>query len=366
MVQGGEALAGGAVKAEGRKGARRTGWRWRPAAGRSGGRAAGADAPRGRILRRSGSCLQGARLRRAGVLWNAAAPLGRRLRRCRRAQPRPMRPPPTPAPLPRLPPSPPPAENQHFLIPHPTRAYMDLLAALPDEFAGSKARLLPLVDFLCTEMAASFEGRGLTLPPWRRAQALASKWLPARSRDASAGGGAPGRSPSPDAEVSGGSSCGLGSGGRGGGGGSPFDRLEEWQLRATARERRGGGYRGLLSDKLLGGSPPPPPPRRCSSAPAPACAAAGVAAAAPPAGAAAGPSVRDTALKTTAVAAAAVPGGGSSAAFVRAGSVEVRSFGAAGTLSRHPPVCSGQPATWKVVRAAPSALQPPAAQRPRA
>jgi hypothetical protein len=235
---------------------------------------------------------------------------------------------------------------------------MDLLAALPDEFVGSKARLLRLVDFLCSEMAASFEGRGLTLPPWRRAQALASKWLPARSRDdavSGGGAGAPGgagRSPSPLAPPappgSAAGSSGGGPGSAGLAGESPFDRLEEWQLRASARARRGGGYRGLLSDKLLGGSPPP---RRGAGARGPAVAA--PAAEAAPAAAGGG----------------AWPPGSSPPAAPRpaGGGAEVRSFGAAGTLSRHPPVCSGQPATWKVVRAAAPAVAaapPNAARRP--
>jgi len=36
-------------------------------------------------------------------------------------------------------------------------------------------------------MALSFEARGLTLPPWRTAQAMASKWLPQRRRDTAVG-----------------------------------------------------------------------------------------------------------------------------------------------------------------------------------
>ncbi len=41
----------------------------------------------------------------------------------------------------------------------------------------------PLVDFLCSELAAAFRAEGATLPPWRAADAMLSKWRPRRSVD---------------------------------------------------------------------------------------------------------------------------------------------------------------------------------------
>ncbi|KXZ50390.1 hypothetical protein GPECTOR_16g563 [Gonium pectorale] len=75
--------------------------------------------------------------------------------------------------------------REAFSIPHPTAEYAELLAAAPDVFVGPSARLVPIVQTLCSLMAASFEAQGLTLPPWRRTQSMLSKWLPNRSRDTS-------------------------------------------------------------------------------------------------------------------------------------------------------------------------------------
>ncbi|KAI8464012.1 MAG: hypothetical protein J3K34DRAFT_493377 [Monoraphidium minutum] len=197
--------------------------------------------------------------------------------------------------------------KEHFLIPHPTPAFLALLAALPDEFVGPRARLAPLVQRLSEEMAASFDARGLTLPPWRRAAAVASKWLPQRCSGAGPRGGAGAAPPA----------------GRGGCGSAPaaaaaaaaaFSRLDDSELLRHALARRRAGSRGLLSGKLLAGSPPPPHA---------------------PGG----------------DAAAAVAAPAAAAAAAAAGHAQ-------GTVSRHPPVCSGQPATWRV-RVASHLQQPP-------
>lgn len=45
------------------------------------------------------------------------------------------------------------------------------------------AAIEPLVDFLCSELAAAFRAEGATLPPWRAADAMLSKWRPRRSVD---------------------------------------------------------------------------------------------------------------------------------------------------------------------------------------
>lgn len=51
----------------------------------------------------------------------------------------------------------------------------------PQVYVGSSVE--PLVDFLCSELAAAFKAEGATLPPWRAADAMLSKWRPRRSVD---------------------------------------------------------------------------------------------------------------------------------------------------------------------------------------
>ncbi|GAX80218.1 hypothetical protein CEUSTIGMA_g7656.t1 [Chlamydomonas eustigma] len=73
--------------------------------------------------------------------------------------------------------------KEQFEIPHPTEAYLEILACVPEDFVGPLSRLMPLVQTLSSEMAESFTAKGLTLPPWRRTQSMLSKWVPAKSRD---------------------------------------------------------------------------------------------------------------------------------------------------------------------------------------
>ena len=57
-----------------------------------------------------------------------------------------------------------------------------LLSVLPKQvYVGSCVE--PLVDFLCSELATAFKAEGATLPPWRSAAAMLSKWRPRRSVD---------------------------------------------------------------------------------------------------------------------------------------------------------------------------------------
>ncbi len=147
--------------------------------------------------------------------------------------------------------------REHFAIPHPTDAYAATLTLLPDEFIGSSSRLVPLVQIMCAEMAASFEAKGLTLPPWRRAQAMLSKWLPQRMSDqplssaqrcSSSGASVEGTSPGSEGSGPGGDSdddCG--------GASSPFCRISAVEVqRASKRAGRTGS--SLLSGKLCSSS----------------------------------------------------------------------------------------------------------------
>lgn len=129
-----------------------------------------------------------------------------------------------------------PCFKEQFEIPQPTATYAAALELLQPEFVGTASRLVPLVQCLCAEMAASFEAMGLTLPPWRRAQSMLSKWLPSRSRDlcfndnsssSPACESVPGSSPAADVA-----------------GSSPFSRISDHQI------GRQGSIRSLLSGKL--------------------------------------------------------------------------------------------------------------------
>lgn len=73
--------------------------------------------------------------------------------------------------------------RDQFEIPHPTPTYQEVLAAVPQVFIGPLSRLQAVVKTLTREMAASFEERGLSIPPWRKFHALLSKWVPAQFKD---------------------------------------------------------------------------------------------------------------------------------------------------------------------------------------
>ena len=73
------------------------------------------------------------------------------------------------------------AFSSHFRIPCATRAYQDLLAHLPDVFVGPLQRMLPLVDLMTRELSHSFSEAGITMPPWRSARSVMSKWAPQKA-----------------------------------------------------------------------------------------------------------------------------------------------------------------------------------------
>ncbi|KAG2484338.1 hypothetical protein HYH03_016880 [Edaphochlamys debaryana] len=71
-----------------------------------------------------------------------------------------------------------PALRQHFAIPHPSPEFALVLSHLPEVFVGGSCRLAPIVQLMCALMADSFARQGLALPPWRKEQAMLSKWMP--------------------------------------------------------------------------------------------------------------------------------------------------------------------------------------------
>eukprot|EP00878_Enallax_costatus_P002300 GHUV01002475.1.p1 GENE.GHUV01002475.1~~GHUV01002475.1.p1 ORF type:complete len:344 (+),score=116.81 GHUV01002475.1:340-1371(+) len=135
--------------------------------------------------------------------------------------------------------------KEQFEIPQPTATYRAVLNMVPQEFVGTASRLVPLVQLLCAEMAASFEAMSLTLPPWRRAQSMLSKWLPSRSRDISistTGSTHSNTSCCSDSEGCSPTGCSSGSTS------SPFSRISD--LAVADRVTRQNSSKSLLSGKL--------------------------------------------------------------------------------------------------------------------
>jgi uncharacterized protein (TIGR01615 family) len=66
--------------------------------------------------------------------------------------------------------------RQHFEVGRPSPLYRRLLDDLPDVFVGGAEQLAVVVEFLCDQMSTSFMECGMSVPPWRSARALLSKW----------------------------------------------------------------------------------------------------------------------------------------------------------------------------------------------
>ncbi|KAG1663368.1 hypothetical protein FOA52_007105 [Chlamydomonas sp. UWO 241] len=72
---------------------------------------------------------------------------------------------------------------EQFQVAQASAEYADLLSILPQEFVGPLPALVSLVTVLCSEMASSFAALGLPLPPWRKKDAMLSKWQPSKWTD---------------------------------------------------------------------------------------------------------------------------------------------------------------------------------------
>jgi hypothetical protein len=66
--------------------------------------------------------------------------------------------------------------RSHFEVGRPSPLYRRLLDDLPDVFVGGASELCAVVEFLCDQMSTSFQECGMSVPPWRSARALLSKW----------------------------------------------------------------------------------------------------------------------------------------------------------------------------------------------
>lgn len=73
--------------------------------------------------------------------------------------------------------------RNQFDVQHPTPQYIRLFNTLPKIFVAPEDRVAQVVNLLCTEMLQVFKQSGTTLPPWRKATAMITKWLPRKSTD---------------------------------------------------------------------------------------------------------------------------------------------------------------------------------------
>lgn len=67
--------------------------------------------------------------------------------------------------------------RDHFVLPHATSWYSKLVAALPQDWIGTAAKLAPLVGMMSAAIRLCFKQLGVPLPPWREGRAVLSKWI---------------------------------------------------------------------------------------------------------------------------------------------------------------------------------------------
>mmetsp|Transcript_4507 Transcript_4507/g.12584 ORF Transcript_4507/g.12584 Transcript_4507/m.12584 type:complete len:333 (+) Transcript_4507:134-1132(+) len=71
--------------------------------------------------------------------------------------------------------------KDQFGIACPSPTYTKLLECVPDVFVGSAQSLQAIVDTLGSQITESFQMHAMPTPPWRRVQALYSKWFPVKT-----------------------------------------------------------------------------------------------------------------------------------------------------------------------------------------
>ncbi|GFR42676.1 hypothetical protein Agub_g3487, partial [Astrephomene gubernaculifera] len=70
-----------------------------------------------------------------------------------------------------------------FRVSPATPEYAAQVAALPEVWVGPREALLSLAGRMCTAMALNFRCQGLDVPPWRRRQAVLSRWAAQHCHD---------------------------------------------------------------------------------------------------------------------------------------------------------------------------------------
>jgi uncharacterized protein (TIGR01615 family) len=66
--------------------------------------------------------------------------------------------------------------REQFELPRPDGVYAAVLAALPETYVGSEARLAALVKWMAARMRDAFTSANMTTPPWRAEAPLLAKW----------------------------------------------------------------------------------------------------------------------------------------------------------------------------------------------
>lgn len=67
--------------------------------------------------------------------------------------------------------------RDQFLLGKHNQQYETLLQSVPLEFVGSPLRLQALAAVICSEMTKVYEELGISLPPWRKPNAVLGKWF---------------------------------------------------------------------------------------------------------------------------------------------------------------------------------------------
>ncbi|GLI65937.1 hypothetical protein VaNZ11_009597 [Volvox africanus] len=64
-----------------------------------------------------------------------------------------------------------------------TPQYDNVVSRLPEVWVGPRAALMELADIMCLVMEVHFRSQGLDVPPWRRRDAVMSRWDPNNQRE---------------------------------------------------------------------------------------------------------------------------------------------------------------------------------------
>ncbi|KAI8101072.1 hypothetical protein M9434_005452 [Picochlorum sp. BPE23] len=67
--------------------------------------------------------------------------------------------------------------RDQFLLGKHNQQYETLLQSVPLEFVGSPLRLQALAAVICSEMTKVYQELGISLPPWRKPNAVLGKWF---------------------------------------------------------------------------------------------------------------------------------------------------------------------------------------------
>lgn len=78
-----------------------------------------------------------------------------------------------------------PCFKEQFEIPHVNPRYTRIMSDVPVSFIGTEEQVIAIVELMSKEISHAFQQAGATLPPWRQAASMLSKWQPRKSEDLS-------------------------------------------------------------------------------------------------------------------------------------------------------------------------------------